>query len=100
MLPFADGETTTFPANPSARFLGELVPRHHGVKGKVYALGRRRIRIDNFHYDGAGPDAFFWTGTNSEYIEEPGVTVKELDKRHKMCAVSYTHLTLPTIYSV
>ena len=31
---------------------------------QVYALGKRRIEIRDFAYDGAGPDAFFWAGTS------------------------------------
>ena len=61
-LPIAGGETTTFPSDPAVTFLGRLEARHHGVDGKVYALGKRRIRIRDFTYDGAGPDAFFWAG--------------------------------------
>ena len=31
---------------------------------------------------------------------EPGIDPKKKKKRHTLIAVSYTHLTLPTIYSV
>ena len=58
-----DGETTTFPASPEPVLLGELVSRHHDVSGRVHALGRRRLRVTDFTYDGSGPDAFFWVGT-------------------------------------
>jgi hypothetical protein len=67
------GETTTFPSSPSRTFLGRLSARHHGVSGSVYALGKRRLQVTDFHYDGAGPDAFFWAGTESRYPSDEGV---------------------------
>ncbi|TRY80586.1 hypothetical protein TCAL_11630, partial [Tigriopus californicus] len=60
-----DGETTTFSANPEQVHLGSLRNYHHGISGEVYRLGQRRIRIEDFHYDGLGPDAFIWIGTQT-----------------------------------
>jgi hypothetical protein len=69
----AAGETTTFPSDPAVTYLGRLSARHHGVSGKVYALGKRRIRVRDFAYDGAGPDAFFWVGTESNSPSDDGI---------------------------
>ncbi len=49
------GETTTFPAFPELTPLGSLVGLSHGVRGKVFALGRRRLLVRGFAYDGSGP---------------------------------------------
>ena len=43
--------------------IGELTTKQHGVKGKLFAVDEKTILIKNFEYDGAGPDAFFWVGT-------------------------------------
>lgn len=41
--------------------LGELTDEQaHALSGTVYAVDRRTLRIDNFTYDGRGPDAVFW----------------------------------------
>jgi len=46
------------------RFIGEFPPDAvHNVKGRVYAVNEDTIYIKGFHYDGAGPDAFFWAGS-------------------------------------
>lgn len=44
------------------RFLGDLIPRSHGVSGKVYALDNRTLIVRNLNYDGKAPDAYFWVG--------------------------------------
>ena len=36
---------------------------HHGVEGEVRIEGDK-IVVENFSYDGAAPDAFFWVGTS------------------------------------
>lgn len=45
--------------------MGSLRNYHHGISGEVYRLGQRRLRIEDFHYDGLGPDAFIWIGTET-----------------------------------
>lgn len=45
--------------------IGELKTKQHGVKGQLYAIDEKTLLIKKFEYDGAGPDAFFWVGTNS-----------------------------------
>ena len=39
----------------------------------MYALGKRRIEIRDFAYDGAGPDAFFWAGARTAAPSDDGV---------------------------
>ena len=43
--------------------VGEFRNYHHGIHGTVYAVDQKTLRIEDFEYDGAGPDAFFWVGT-------------------------------------
>ncbi|XP_077296640.1 protein Skeletor, isoforms B/C [Arctopsyche grandis] len=52
---------------PRARVLPELKRLAHGLRsGNVSVLDARTFYIPNLHYDGAGPDAYFWVGTGSE----------------------------------
>ena len=45
-------------------FVGALTSKQHGVKGNLYAVDKKTLLIKNFEYDGQGPDAFFWVGTD------------------------------------
>lgn len=52
---------------PRRRTLPEFSRLAHGLKsGNLSILDSKRIYIPNLHYDGAGPDAYFWVGTGSE----------------------------------
>jgi len=42
--------------------LGDIETLHHAVSGEVFALDDKTLMVQNFNYDGAGPDAFFWVG--------------------------------------
>ena len=42
--------------------IGDIKTLHHAVSGEVYALDDKTLTVQNFNYDGAGPDAFFWVG--------------------------------------
>ena len=43
--------------------LGNLINRQHGIGGTVYGVDEKTLLIKGFTYDGLGPDAFFWAGT-------------------------------------
>merc|ERR1712141_819780 len=43
--------------------VGEFTNYAHGIGGTVYAIDEKTLLIKGFTYDGAGPDAFFWSGT-------------------------------------
>jgi len=43
--------------------IGSLSTLKHAVNGDLYALDEKTLMVKNFNYDGAGPDAFFWVGT-------------------------------------
>ena len=43
--------------------VGEFRTYSHQVAGTVYARNERTLVVKEFTYDGKGPDAFFWVGT-------------------------------------
>ena len=43
--------------------VGDLNNHQHGIGGVVYIVDEKTLLIKGFTYDGAGPDAFFWAGT-------------------------------------
>ena len=43
--------------------LGKIKGLKHGVSGVAYIVGSNKILIEDFSYDGKGPDAFFLVGT-------------------------------------
>jgi len=44
-------------------FIGDFQNHFHDIDGALYALNETALFIKNFKYDGGGPDAFFWAGT-------------------------------------
>ncbi|KAG8222980.1 hypothetical protein J437_LFUL002703 [Ladona fulva] len=52
---------------PRPRVLPEFRRLAHSLRsGNVSILDAKTIYIPNLHYDGAGPDAYFWVGNGSE----------------------------------
>lgn len=49
--------------NGEKTLLGKFENQLHGVSGVAYTVGSDKILIQDFSYDGRGPDAFFWVGT-------------------------------------
>lgn len=49
--------------NGEKTLLGKFENQLHGVSGVAYTVGSDKILIEDFSYDGRGPDAFFWVGT-------------------------------------
>ena len=43
--------------------VGDFTNHAHGIGGTVYILDEKTLLVKGFTYDGAGPDAFFWVGT-------------------------------------
>jgi len=43
--------------------IGDIETLHHAVSGELWALDDKTLQVKNFVYDGAGPDAFFWVGS-------------------------------------
>lgn len=52
---------------PTRKVLPEFKRLAHGLRsGNITILDSKTFYIPNLHYDGAGPDAFFWVGTGDE----------------------------------
>ncbi|XP_034940095.1 protein Skeletor, isoforms B/C isoform X2 [Chelonus insularis] len=52
---------------PRPRVLPEFSRLAHGLRsGNISILDTKTIYIPNLHYDGGGPDAYFWVGTGSQ----------------------------------
>jgi hypothetical protein len=52
---------------PKPRVLPEFKRLAHGLRsGNVSVLDAKTFYIPNLHYDGAGPDAYFWVGNGTE----------------------------------
>ncbi|XP_012287850.1 protein Skeletor, isoforms B/C [Orussus abietinus] len=52
---------------PKPRVLSEFSRLAHGLRsGNISILDSKTFYIPNLHYDGAGPDAYFWVGNGSE----------------------------------
>ncbi|CAN7999777.1 unnamed protein product, partial [Ixodes pacificus] len=45
--------------------IGKLNTHFHGVSGEVYAVDEKTLYLKDFHYDGTGPDAYFWAGSTT-----------------------------------
>ncbi|XP_038219632.1 protein Skeletor, isoforms B/C isoform X2 [Zerene cesonia] len=44
--------------------IGALSSLQHGVRGRLYAVDSRTLFLQDFHYDGVGPAAYFYVGTS------------------------------------
>jgi len=71
------------------KLLGAFVNNFHDIGGKVYAKGNNQLVIEGFTYDGEGPDAFFWIGTEGNEPSSNGIILthpyegKNYDKSDK-----------------
>ena len=54
-------------------YLGKFNDYFHGISGDIYSMGDTRLLIEKFKYDGTGPDAFFWVGTQGKRPSEVGI---------------------------
>ena len=61
------------PIDMEKKYLGDFSTYFHGVSGAIYRMGSQRLFIENFKYDGAGPDAFFWVGIQGLRPSEQGI---------------------------
>lgn len=52
---------------PKSRVLPEFKRFAHGLRSSnISVLDAKTFYIPNLHYDGAGPDAYFWVGNGTE----------------------------------
>lgn len=55
---------------PKIRVLPEFKRLAHGLRsGNITILDAKTFYIPNLHYDGKGPDAYFWVGNGTEPSE-------------------------------
>jgi len=73
--------------------IGELKTLQHGVSGEVWALDESKLTVKNFNYDGTGPDAFFWVGTEGT-PKSPGDESKTAILAHPFKGVHYEYRNL------
>lgn len=60
---------------PRPRVLQEFKRLAHGLRSSnITVLDAKTFYIPNLHYDGAGPDAYFWVG-NGPKPSEDGIKV-------------------------
>ncbi|KAL3173630.1 hypothetical protein MRX96_041453 [Rhipicephalus microplus] len=45
--------------------IGKLNTHFHGVSGELYVVDDTTLYLKDFHYDGTGPDAYFWAGSST-----------------------------------
>ena len=60
------------PSMPKGQFIGDFKTYQHGVSGQLYAVDEQTLRIENFTYDGKGPDAYFIGGIKGSKPGTPG----------------------------
>ncbi|CAH1784589.1 unnamed protein product [Owenia fusiformis] len=67
-----------FPDNvqpPQAKSIGQFSELAHGLRsGEVVILDEKTLMVNNLHYDGQGPDAFFLAGTGDSVRYYDGIT--------------------------
>ena len=60
------------PFMPKGNHIGDFKTYQHGVSGRVYAVDEQTLRIENFNYDGKGPDAYLIGGIKGSKPGTPG----------------------------
>ncbi|XP_078691914.1 protein Skeletor, isoforms B/C-like isoform X2 [Branchiostoma floridae x Branchiostoma belcheri] len=93
---------------PRPRNVGEFSRRQHGVRsGEVTITDAKTFNIQNLHYDGFGPDAFFWAGNRDDRPSARGFKVPDesgsFDQRLKRYTGQTIDIVLPgdvTVYDI
>jgi len=70
--------------------IGEIQTLAHAASGELWALDDNKLMVKNFNYDGAGPDAFFWVGTEGT-PKNPGDESKTAILAHPFQGVHYEY---------
>ncbi|KAJ8715832.1 hypothetical protein PYW07_010314 [Mythimna separata] len=61
--------------------LGPLASLQHGVRGRVFAVDSRTLYLQDFHYDGEGPAAYFYVGTSGSPSSSAAGATRLRDER-------------------
>ncbi|XP_064465590.1 protein Skeletor, isoforms B/C-like [Ornithodoros turicata] len=79
------------------KLIGDIKTNAHGLKGKVYAATESTFYLVGLHYDGKGPEAFFWASPSTELL--PSGTIVPDEKGHSNVLRAYSGetftITLP-----
>ena len=57
-------------------YIGNFVTKSFGVEGEIYAIGTNKLVLKNFKYNGLGPAAIFWVGTDGNYPSSSGILLQ------------------------
>merc|ERR1711936_363491 len=88
----AAGKSIASSAAQGKRKVGSFVNIWHGIAGEVFALDDQTILIEDFTYDGQGPDAFFLAGTSGRPSEN-GQVVLPFPEKEKTFAYTVLFFT-------
>ena len=58
-------------------YLGQFDGKIHDVFGQLFAVDESTLFIKDFRYDGAGPDAYFWTGLQGNKPDTGGFIIPD-----------------------
>ena len=56
--------------------IGNFVTKAFGVEGEIYAKGTNKLVLKNFKYNGLGPAATFWVGTDGNRPSYNGILLQ------------------------
>jgi len=76
------------------RKIGSFVNIFHDIAGEVFAIDDETILIEDFNYDGQGPDAFFLAGTTGRPSKNGQVVLPFPDKGKTF---AYTDKDIPIL---
>ncbi|XP_066281067.1 protein Skeletor, isoforms B/C-like [Branchiostoma lanceolatum] len=80
---------------PRLRNIGEFSRRQHQVRsGDVTIVNAKEFNIQNLHYDGFGPDAFFWAGNQDSRPSRRGFKVPDHRGSYDQRLPRYTGQTI------
>jgi len=88
------GKSVASSAAIGKRKIGSFVNIWHGIAGEVFALDDETILIEDFTYDGQGPDAFFLAGTTGTPSKNGQVVLPFPDKEKTF---AYTDKDIPIL---
>ncbi|XP_013385801.1 protein Skeletor, isoforms B/C [Lingula anatina] len=98
--------TVALATSYQGKLIGSLSELAHQVRGTVYAVDEKRLRITGFNYDGKGPDAYFYIGLHTNPSATPdsqGIKIPD-EKGSPGILSAYNNadiiLTLPSGYTL
>ncbi|KAK2144851.1 hypothetical protein LSH36_725g01085 [Paralvinella palmiformis] len=59
----------------------------HGVSGTLYVIDESNLYLEEFNYDGKGPDAYFWISKDTSLPDDNGVILPYSDDKDAILTV-------------